>query len=142
MKLSENFILQEFVPQVLWTYKGESSIWFLDQRLIWLVQFFRNYFGKPITLNDWMDGGKLNDCGFRLPDSKTGAVLSQHKFGRAADLHFEGITNYDTIRQEIKDNWPLFKAEGLTTIEDNTDTWLHIDIRHTGLNKLLIVPNK
>lgn len=140
MRVSKNFILQEFVPEILYKYKGESCIWFLDQRLISLVQFFRDHFNRPITINDWHTGGKLHDCGFRMPDSKTGAILSQHKFSRAADIHFDTDTDYDAIRQEVKDNWPVFKAAGLTTIEADTPTWLHIDIRHTGLDELLIVP--
>lgn len=140
MNVSKDFVLQELVPEILWKHKGDSSLWFLDKRLIELVQFIRDHFNRPITINDWHRGGKLHDCGFRLPDSKTGAILSQHKMGRAADIHFDGIVNYSEIRKHIQDNWPLFKQAGLTTIEADTPTWLHIDIRNTDTSELLIVP--
>lgn len=140
MNVSKNFILQEYVPKILWDYKGENSIWFLDKRLFSLVQFIRDHFNRTVVINDWHRDGSLNNCGYRMPDTKMGASLSQHKFGRAADLHFEGITDYQAIRQEIQDKWPLFKDAGLTTIEADTQTWLHVDIRNTNIDNLLIVP--
>lgn len=138
--ISPNFILEEFVPKILFDYRAEKSIEMIDMRLVSLVESIRSWFNKPITINDWHKGGKLNDCGYRMPDSKTGATLSQHKFGRAADIHFSGITDYEAIRKEIQDNWIAFKDFGLTTIEAGTSTWLHVDIRYTGIGDLLIVP--
>lgn len=139
MKVSKDFELQEYMPESLWRQMGEKCIWFLDQRLISLVQFIRDDIGNPVFINNWQVGGALNDCGFRLPDSTTGAALSQHKFGRAADLHIQGV-NYNSLRKYIQDEWPKFKTAGLTTIEADTDSWLHVDIRYTGLDELLIVP--
>lgn len=139
MKVSKDFELQEYVPGSLYNKMGDSCIWFLDQRLISLVQFIRDDIGKPIYINNWQIGGVMNDCGFRLPDSRTGTALSQHKFGRAADLHIDGV-NYDDLRKYIQEEWRKYKNAGLTTIEADTSTWLHVDIRHTGLDQLYIVP--
>lgn len=138
--ISTSFDLRELVPKILYDYMGDKSIWFLDPRLITLVQFFRDHYGLPITINDWHTGGTLIDCGFRMPDSKTGATLSQHKFGRAVDCHFSGITDYEEMRNKVRNDWYILKAQGLTTIELATPTWLHIDIRHTGMDGLLEVP--
>ncbi len=138
--VSKHFILQELVPKEIYEYLGDNSLWLIDKRLWTLIDFIRDYFAVPITINNWDNGGKFNESGFRLSNSKTGAALSQHKFGRAADLKFEGLTNYDGIRDVIIQNYPKFKDAGLTTIEAGTETWLHVDIRNTNSDELLIVP--
>ncbi len=137
---SNHFIIQELVPKEIYEYRGEKSIELIDKRLWTLIDFFRDYFAVPITINNWDSGGKFNESGFRLSNSKTGAALSQHKFGRAADLKFEGLTNYDGIRDVVIQHWDKFKKAGLTTIEAGTETWLHVDIRDTNTDELLIVP--
>jgi hypothetical protein len=138
---SKHFIIQELVPKEIYDYLGaDKSYWLIEPRLWTLIDFFRDYFGVAVTINDWHTGGRFNESGFRLSNSKTGAALSQHKFGRAADLKFKGLDNYEEIRQVVIDNWPKFKEAGLTTIEAGTETWLHVDIRDTSTSELLIIP--
>jgi hypothetical protein len=140
MKVSNNFTIQEFVPKAVYEQWGVSSMWFVDPRIISLAQFFRDHFGSSITINNWHTGGKYSERGFRLPDTKTGGALSQHKFGRAVDMSISGQTP-ETIFKEVKENENLFLAKGLTTVENPefTPSWFHVDIRVTGLNKLLVV---
>ena len=45
----------------------------------------------PITVNDWHSGGRFLQRGFRN-DPDIGALLSQHRYGRAADFDIEGVT--------------------------------------------------
>lgn len=138
---SKYFSIHELVPENMFNYLGaERCMWLIDVRLWPLLDAFREYFKVPIIVNNWHTGGKFNESGWRGSDSKTGASLSQHRYGRAADLKFTGLTDYDEIREEVKKNFALF--EGLTTIEADTPTWLHVDIRNTGSNELLIVPYK
>lgn len=140
MIVSKNFILQELVNPVAYEFMGEKSIQLIDNRLITLIQFMRDYFAAPIIINDWHKGGNDIDSGFRMPESKTGRSLSQHKFGRALDINIRGFNDYDALRKIIMDNWPLFKEHGLTTLESNTPTWLHLDIRNTNISDLYLVP--
>ena len=63
MKVSKNFILQEFVPKGMYEKYGDSCIWFIDNRIIEVAQFFRDRYGKPITINDWHKGGLRNHSG-------------------------------------------------------------------------------
>ena len=138
---SKHFIIQELVPVEIFNYLGpEKSLWLIDPRLYKLIAFLRDFFDVATTINDRYLGGQYNESGFRMSNSKTGAALSQHKFGRAADLKFAGHTDYEEIRKIIIDNWPKFKEAGLTTIEAGTETWLHVDIRDTNTDELLIVP--
>ena len=141
MKISENFELAELVPpQILRAY-GDKSIRFIDPKLPGLIEFIKWFFdGNSMTINNYLWGGKLKNRGYRTPQNKTGAYYSQHKFGRAVDFNIKGYTP-DQIRKTILDNHTLFMNRGLTTIEhgDYAPTWVHVDMRWTGLGDILIV---
>jgi hypothetical protein len=141
MKVSKDFELREFVDPVTYQIRGDRSIELIDNRLIKLTQFFRDYFGVPTTVNNWHLCGHYNESGLRTWLTKTGAKYSQHKYGRAGDLKLEGL-DPEEVRQEMRRNWPKFKAAGLTTIEKDTPTWNHISVQFTGLETLYEVPYK
>jgi len=140
MKLNEHFDLREFVPPEIWKAYAENSVWFIDPRTVAIATAYREHFKCPIIINNWHTGGSLTMRGYRPPDAKTGARLSQHRFGRAFDCHFIGVTAQDVFR-EIVANFAKFHAVGLTTLEDvaHTPTWLHSDCRATQKNEPLIV---
>lgn len=141
MQLTKNFELREFVPKATYDQFGDKSIQFIDHRLPALCQAIRDLFpGKSVTINNWHIGGTQQLCGFRPPNCDVGAELSQHKHGRAADLHILGLTDYEEAREVIRKNFDMLHALGLSTIELGTPTWLHIDCRWIGLDKLYEVP--
>ena len=142
MNLTKDFTLQEFIPQSIYQQYGDKSIWFIDPRLPALAQAIRDIIERPVIINNWFTGGTYSNCGYRTPDCLIGAKLSQHKSGRAIDLHFQGINDYEAIRNIIRANWSKLQPLGLTTIEKETPTWLHCDMRWTGLDTLLEVPYK
>lgn len=80
------FKIKELVhPSFLGT--NENILWMLfDERVLKGADRIREKYGA-CTVN--ADG--LTDCGLRKMDSKTGAVFSAHKFGRALDLHIRSI---------------------------------------------------
>lgn len=141
MTWPKNFSGPEFVPPEIWKRFGDKSIWFLDPRILDLSQFFRDRFEAVMRINTWSAGGNLSLRGFRPPATSIGALLSQHKFGRAIDFNIDGYSP-DEIRQDIFDNEQMYLRETpLTTIESGeiADTWVHADIRSTGLNEILVV---
>jgi|TARA_R110002020_G_scaffold113252_4_gene260557 hypothetical protein len=140
MKLTANFTLQEFIDPNTYAKYGDSSIWFIDPRIVNLAQFTRERLGKPCTINNWSNGGQYSYSGFRPPECTIGAKLSQHRFGRGIDLKVSGMTA-DEVREDIITNFDVYKKVGLTTIEDGAyaPTWCHIDIRDTKSDKLKIV---
>jgi len=142
MKISENFVIQEFVPKSIYEKYGENSIWFVDPRIIAFCQWLRDYIQESVTINNWHREGKYNESCFRVPDTTTGAKLSQHRFGRAVDIKVEGHLP-ETIREIIRLNFKELRAKyGVSTIEKDTPTWVHVDCRYTGLDHLLEVPYK
>ena len=140
MKISENFDLQEFVPKEVYAKFGDASLQFIDKRIVDVVQLLRDLTGKAVTVNNWHTGGKYNESGYRVPDTKTGAFYSQHKSGRAADVKVAGMTPKEVVALILK-NKKSFMDLGLTTIEntDATPTWTHLDCRWTGLSDIKFV---
>lgn len=140
MKVSDNFELQEFVPKDVYEMFGDRALSFLDKRIIDVVQLLRDLSGRPIIINNWHNGGKFSESGYRTPNTKTGARYSQHKFGRAADVKVTDMSPKDVV-ELIKKNEALFMAAGLTTIEnvEHTPTWTHLDCRWTNSKKILFV---
>lgn len=122
------FRIQELVPKALFTDVPEDYLWGLfDNRLLVLLDLFRERYG-PAVVNNWANGGKFDQSGFRT--EKIGAKLSQHRYGRAADMKFSHVSP-EEIRLDIKHN--LFVPEQLTCVEEDTETWLHIDVRNHQL---------
>ena len=141
MKVSNNFYLQEFVDEGTYKQWGDSSIWFVDPRIIILAQFIRERLGKPCTINNWHGGGQYQYSGFDPPGGYRKATsLSQHRFGRAIDVKIKGMTA-DEVREDIIGSWEIYRKAGMTTIEDGAyaPSWCHIDIRTTGMDDLKIV---
>ena len=138
MKVSANFNLKEFIDPETYKRFGDSSIWFIDNRIITLAQFIRERLNKPCTINNWSNGGQYQYSGFRPPECTIGAKLSQHRFGRGIDLKCKGMTA-DEVREDIIKNFDIYNKIGLTTIEDGkfAPTWCHIDVRES--EELLIV---
>jgi len=139
-KLSNNFWDHEFIPPEVYNSARLQNNWFIRPEVVALAQLVRDHFGVACTINNWYGGGRFKESGFRLPNTKTGGFLSQHKAYNAIDLKLSGVTA-DEARTEILKNESKFMAAGLTTLESGrfAPTWVHMDLRNTGKNNILIV---
>jgi hypothetical protein len=143
MIISKYFRIEEFVPPTIYKAWGDGSIKFIDPKVIQIADAYREFFNLPVTVNNWVfnpKGSIYKERGYRTPSSKTGASLSQHKFGRAFDCSIKGLTTRELFNAVVA-NYEFFKQFGLTTIEDikYTPSWLHSDCRWTNQDELLIV---
>jgi hypothetical protein len=126
-KISKHFTLEELFPRdMVNEFSRETLLTFIDHRILTIADFLRDCFG-PATINNWIYGGSNHQCGFRAPDSKVGARLSQHKFGRAIDLHFT-TTTAEEAREEIRKNQDKYASCGISAVEEGVN-WLHTDCR-------------
>ena len=141
MNLSKNFILQEFVPPDVFAQFGDKAAWFIDPKVVAIAQWLRDHTGKSVTVNNWHTGGQYKESGLRSFLTRTGAAYSQHKFGRAADIKILGMGGAE-MRKIVDDNSAALMELGLTTVELDTPTWLHVDCRYTGLTSIFKVPYK
>lgn len=154
-QIAPNFKAQEFVSRYLFKKYGKDCRWWINFDIVWLAQFYKefflNYYTKKtqleedpvinvlIYVNTWHTGGIFQNRGVRLPNSKTGASLSQHKFKSAFDceiilIHKSGKreeVNYKEIHEIIHQHERIFLAHGLTSIESTkiAPGWLHSDVR-------------
>uniref|UniRef100_A0A6M3LL07 Peptidase n=1 Tax=viral metagenome TaxID=1070528 RepID=A0A6M3LL07_9ZZZZ len=124
------FKLEELVPQSLFAaHKGDQDRlwWCFDPRVLWTADKLRMLYGKMIC-NTWLWGGIHFERGLRLLATKTGAVLSQHKFGRALDL-VPVDTTAEAIRQDILAHPGHDEFKFIKCLEINIP-WLHFDVRN------------
>lgn len=133
--ISKNFSIQEFVPKETYAKWGDKSIMFIDPRLVDVAQALRDKYG-PLVIN----GGQYNYSGYRPPTCSVGAKESQHRFGRAIDCKFKQMTVQE-VYKDILDNENYWIKKGISTLENilKTPSWLHVDIRWTGEDKIRIV---
>lgn len=131
-RVSDNFILQEFVHPAIFERWGEHARSWLNCSLIPTVQDLREELGSPITINDWYEpiNGLYENSGLRLPHGGVGAMLSAHKGGFAVDMKFTIST--DEVLDEILSHPSLYPA--VTRIENIEHTrgeyrdWLHMEV--------------
>ena len=95
--------------------------------LFLLVQFIRERHGAT-TINGELNGHTYKQSGFRAPTSKTGAKMSQHRFGRAADLKFSNTTVQE-VYKDILSNFDLYSKYGL----DRIYLGCHLNVVYTSL---------
>lgn len=169
MYISDNFKLSEFVSPATLAKWGDRAIWFVDQRIIQLAEyykiFFLEYFNRIdpevvnvyIIVNSTKKGTK--NRGYRTPAEyqsgefkKTPLSESFHRQSKAFDcdivlVYKDGSTkevDYKQIHAIIQEYATLFYEAGLRAVEsvDFAPTWLHSDIRNTGpgmKGKILVV---
>jgi len=141
IQVSEHFFLDEFIDPIIYGKWGAKSISFLDHRIVLAAQFIREKTGKSVTINNWSSGGQYKESGLRRFDTRTGARMSQHKFGRAIDVKVSGMTPTQVFAILKANERYLIDNQIITTIENVafTKTWAHVDCRLTGLDHLLVV---
>jgi len=133
----KNFDLQELVPKAIWEERGEKSLWLLDQNMLKMIDGIREFFGKPVMINNWHTGGEFQYRGYRPPDCKEGAKYSQHKFGRAADMDIKDYTAAEARGEIIKNQKSPFLS-WITVLEDDV-TWVHADCRNIKTNEIILI---
>ena len=92
-----------------------------------MIDEIRELLGVPCTINDHASGGTRQWCGLRTAACTIGAPKSQHRLGRAADLHPKGMTA-DEARAKVKKAASEGKLKNLGGVEDGV-SWLHVDVR-------------
>jgi len=120
----KHFKIYELVNKSTYAKYGEKAWWFLDDRLLKIIDTIREDLG-PMTVNSWYWGGPFQWRGLRTSEYYQGKPSqSQHSFGRAVDFDVKGMTA-DEVRLHIRNN-PEY---GITAIENDVN-WVHIDIRN------------
>ena len=123
----EFFQLYELVDKNTYVVQGENAWKLFNPLALQALDNLRQYFGRPITVNNWHSGGRFQYRGFRPLDCPIGSKLSQHKLGNAFDCDVEGYTA-EEVRWIVLNNkdHELFKL--IQRIEDEV-SWFHFDLK-------------
>lgn len=125
------FKAEELVDPETYKNLGNKSLEIcFDNKILWQIDSIRDYFNKPIKVNNWHTKGKFKLRGYRPFDCTTGSLYSQHKFGRAFDFDVDGL-EAEFVRNEIIKNQYLPTFKYITRIEDGVN-WVHIDCQNTN----------
>ena len=131
------FALHELVPKEVYKeYERVNKLyrlWYVfDPRMLFTIDRLRERYGKMI-MNNWFWGGNHQYRGWRDSEVKIGASLSQHKFGRAADLvsveHTAEEIRNDILADPFHDDFKYITCIELAVL------WLHFDIRNFDKEK-------
>lgn len=136
-----HFQVQEFVDPESYRTRGEKSISVMDWRMLWTADKIREYFRKPMVINNWHVGGNRKWSGIRFENSPEFSKFSQHTYGRAIDFYIKGIQSNE-VRNTIIGNPQEEAFQYITTIEDfDGMSWVHVDCRvlREEQNRFLIV---
>jgi len=136
MKVSKNFDLKEYTHPEIYKRFGDQSKLYINPQLFVLVQAIRDRWGKPITINNWHNGGRFINSGLRDYKNPLGKLnRSRHYYGLCADLKTDDIK---VLQNHLSTNAQYYYDLGLRVIEDFkfTKTWLHVSVENTGLDKV------
>ena len=142
---SKYFKIQELVSKQTYEKYGEKSWIFLDERLILTLDALREYFNAPITVNNWLWGGNLQQRGLRTncdeivknKTLKNSLYVSQHCLGKAVDFNVKNHKVKD-VYKVILENPKAFPYIKRIENINKTPTWVHIDIANTENENIII----
>lgn len=134
MTKCKHFKIQELVDKATFEKFGEKAWMFFRPEALEAIDDLRSFFGVPIIVNNWDEGGPFQYRGFRPRSCTVGAEYSQHRLGNAFDCDIKGVTA-EEARKKILENQDNLKLMYITRIEDDVN-WLHFDlanIDHEGI---------
>ena len=121
----KHFSTEELLPPDLFTFERDFGLYRIDDRILWTIDSIRDYFQKPLIVNNWKSGGSFSQRGYRN-DPNTGAKFSAHRFGRACDLDIQDTTS-EEFRNMVKTGKLKEQLKYITRIEEGVK-WIHIDV--------------
>jgi hypothetical protein len=122
------FDVYELVDKATFDRYGLRCWEFFTPQAIQALDGVREFFGVPVTINDWYWGGDYQWSGLRPATCDIGAAFSQHRFGNAFDGKLKGVTAFDA-RKAIMSNQLDPRLININALEGGV-SWLHFDCRN------------
>ena len=138
------FALQELVCPHVFQKFGDRAWLFLDEKAVITLDWIRRTLDKPITVNDWAEGGEFSQRGLRCIQcslvkeacNKGDVYLSAHILGRGFDFNVENM-EADEVRIWLALN--KNKLPYNIRLESNVP-WVHCDTYDNGNRLTLFNP--
>jgi hypothetical protein len=128
MYICRHFKIYELVDEKTFDRHGLRAWEFFNPQALRALDNLREFFGAPVTVNNYHTGGPFQFRGLRPRSCDVGADFSQHRLGNAFDCDIKGVPA-EQARQVILDqpDHPQFAL--INCIEGNVN-WLHFDCRN------------
>jgi hypothetical protein len=138
----DNFKTHELTCSHIYKRWGEKALAFADPRLIRWLDWFRAAIERPVTVNNYMSGGKFSQRGYRcnvcqIVKEKTKAdelYASAHTRFQAVDFNVQDMLD-DEIRQWIDRHKKEMPCN--IRIEKDTVGWVHVDVCNDSYEKII-----
>ena len=136
--ISKYFKIQELVSKSVYDKYGDKCWEFINPKIITFLDRLRKDLDKPITVNNWVWGGTLEQRGLRtnldeLVKDKTekGTLyISQHILGKAVDFNVKDLSSEEVYKEILKNKNKFYLISRIENI-DSTPNWVHIDCANT-----------
>lgn len=135
---AKHFKLEELIDKDSFGSYGHDAWNLFSHDAIYMIDGIREFFGKPVTVNNWLWGGNLQYRGYRPPHCTVGAPNSYHRRGQAFDFDVKGMAAEEARRHIIENQYdPLLiwieRLEGGTS-------WVHADtaLLHDGKKRIYL----
>ena len=117
------FKAYELVDRLTYERLGEKALDLFTPEILEALDGVREFFDEPITVNNWISGGRFQWRGYRTPEKAKmlGSPNSEHAKGNAFDFDVKGMT-----AQEVRQNIILNKDNPL--LKDSVN-WVHMDCK-------------
>lgn len=154
--LNQYFGVEDLVPKsIIDTYGAQCYRWVSPTALDMLTKF-REFINLPMTINDWLNGGSWQYCGYRPPGCGVGATNGAHYRMIGFDVHVKGwgakdYQNFINKAKTDKAYQKQLRALGITIIEEGTfdfaknSGWIHIScewVKWLPTDSIYFVPFK
>lgn len=131
----KHFKVYEIVSKSVYDKYGENALKFFDARLIELIDIVREILNVPLVCNDWKNGGKIQQRGFRENTSqivkdktiKGVMYISAHSIGKGIDFISPKMTA-EEMRNRLISNANKLPFKIRMESDKSAPTWLHIDV--------------
>lgn len=143
---SKYFKIQELVSEEVYKKYKEKAWEFIKPEIILFLDSIREFYGKPVIVNNWLYGGNLKQRGLRankdeMVKSKKDFYLSQHCLGGAVDFNVQGVSPEDVAKHILKNEGHYRNFISRIENPKQTPTWTHVDCANTEEYDKLIIFN-
>lgn len=123
--IAKYFRIEELVDPVTFREQGQDAWNLFPDESILMIDGVREFFGLPVTVNNWLWDGEFQFRGYRPDWCTVGAKGSAHRVGRAFDLDVKGWLAQETRRiiMQNKDHPLLHYIQRM----ERGVNWVHID---------------
>jgi hypothetical protein len=138
------FSLNELVCPEVYNKFGDMAWQFFDDKAVITLDWVRRTLNKPITVNNWNDGGEYTQRGLRCSTCQlvrdaaiaNKVYVSPHMLGKGFDFDVEGMS-----AEEVR-VWLAINKDKIPypiRLENNVN-WVHMDCEDTGKKVFLFNP--